>query len=126
MGQEITDSPKLGHIKRVEKGWGYELWIANKPEYCGKLLKIYKDKMTSWHFHAIKDETMFVYNGSVKILWSFGDDIKKSNFIILNKGESFHIRIGMRHRIIALEDTDLFEFSTEHFDSDSIRIIKGD
>jgi len=26
----------------------------------------------------------------------------------------------------ALEDTELFEFSTEHFDSDSIRVIPGD
>jgi len=28
--------------------------------------------------------------------------------------------------MIAIEDTDLFEFSTEHLDSDSYRIIKGD
>jgi hypothetical protein len=28
--------------------------------------------------------------------------------------------------MIALEDTELFEFSTQHFDEDSIRIIKGD
>jgi hypothetical protein len=26
----------------------------------------------------------------------------------------------------ALEDTELFEFSTQHFDSDSHRILKGD
>jgi len=24
--------------KRVEKKWGYELWIHNDYEYCGKLL----------------------------------------------------------------------------------------
>jgi len=125
--QEITDKViTTGFIKRVEKGWGYELWIANKPAYCGKLLRINKGKHTSWHYHAIKDETMFVYTGSVKILWSFNDSIKDSSFQILNKGQSFHIPVGLRHRIIALEDTDLFEFSTEHFDSDSIRLIKGD
>jgi len=32
----------------------------------------------------------------------------------------------MRHRMEALEDTVMFEFSTEHFDEDSIRIEKGD
>jgi len=26
----------------------------------------------------------------------------------------------------ALEDTEMFEFSTEHFDEDSIRVIAGD
>ena len=29
---------KEDSLTRVEKGWGYELWVANKPEYCGKLL----------------------------------------------------------------------------------------
>jgi len=28
--------------------------------------------------------------------------------------------------MIAIEDTELFEFSTQHFDSDSYRIQKGD
>jgi len=28
--------------------------------------------------------------------------------------------------MVALEDTELFEFSTEHFDEDSYRIEKGD
>jgi len=28
--------------------------------------------------------------------------------------------------MIALEDTELFEFSTQHFDSDSHKIEKGD
>jgi hypothetical protein len=28
--------------------------------------------------------------------------------------------------MIALEDSELFEFSTQHFEDDSYRIIKGD
>jgi hypothetical protein len=28
--------------------------------------------------------------------------------------------------MIALQDSELFEFSTQHFDSDSHRIVKGD
>jgi len=31
-------------IKYVDKGWGYEKWIVNKTEYCGKLLFFKKDK----------------------------------------------------------------------------------
>lgn len=42
------------------------------------------------------------------------------------KGDNFHIYRGLRHQMQALEDTELFEFSTQHFDSDSHRIIKGD
>ena len=33
---------------------------------------------------------------------------------------------GLRHQMLALEDTDMFEFSTQHFDEDSYRVIKGD
>ena len=29
------------------KGWGYEKWIVNKDEYCGKLLHIIKGKKCS-------------------------------------------------------------------------------
>jgi quercetin dioxygenase-like cupin family protein len=49
-----------------------------------------------------------------------------SNEIILEKGDNFHIYRGLRHQMLALEDTELFEFSTQHFDSDSIRVIPGD
>jgi len=46
--------------------------------------------------------------------------------IVLTPGEKFHIPVGMRHQMVALNDTELFEFSTQHFDSDSYRVIKGD
>ena len=32
------------NIKIVQKGWGYEKWICNTEEYCGKLLHIIKGK----------------------------------------------------------------------------------
>jgi ribosomal protein L16 Arg81 hydroxylase len=45
---------------------------------------------------------------------------------VLRKGDKFHVPIGLRHRMYALEDTELFEFSTQHFDEDSYRLIQGD
>ena len=44
----------------------------------------------------------------------------------MQKGDKFHVHRGLRHQMFALEDSDLFEFSTQHFDSDSNRIIPGD
>jgi len=32
----------------------------------------------------------------------------------------------LRHQMLALEDSELFEFSTQHFEDDSYRIIRGD
>ena len=43
-------------FKIVPKGWGYEKWIVNKSEYCGKLLYFMRDKKCSWHYHKLKDE----------------------------------------------------------------------
>ena len=65
---------------------------------------------------------------SLKIILKFSihDDLETANEVVLNKGDSYHIHRGLRHRMIGLEDTELFEFSTEHFDSDSYRLIKGD
>lgn len=45
---------------------------------------------------------------------------------ILNRGDNFHVPPGRVHQMIALEDTELYEFSTTHYDEDSYRIIKGD
>ena len=60
------------------------------------------------------------------IYYSDNDEISKAKQLVLNAGENFHVYRGLRHQMVALEDSELFEFSTQHFDSDSHRIIKGD
>lgn len=113
-------------IKLVPKGWGFEKWIVNCEDYCGKLLYFVKDKKCSWHYHKVKDEVFYLQSGKILLKYCENDDISKSNEIILNRGDKFHVYRGLRHQMIALEDTELFEFSTQHFDEDSYRIIKGD
>ena len=48
-----------------------------------------------------------------------------SKDIILEPGDKFHIYRGLRHQMVAIESSELFEFSTEHFEEDSYRVIKG-
>ena len=114
------------HINFVSKGWGFEKWIVNTEEYCGKLLYFAKSKKCSWHYHKLKDETFYIQSGKILLKYSDSDDISDANEIILNKGDKFHIYRGLRHQMFALEDTELFEFSTQHFDEDSYRLEKGD
>jgi mannose-6-phosphate isomerase-like protein (cupin superfamily) len=113
-------------IKFVEKGWGYEKWIVNKSDYCGKLLYFYSGKKCSWHYHKIKDEVFYLQSGKILLKFSEGDDIGHAEETILEPGQSFHIYTGLRHQMLALENSELFEFSTQHFDEDSYRILKGD
>lgn len=110
----------------VPKGWGYELWITNTEKYCGKLLHLIKGKKLSWHYHKIKDEVMYVQSGRIVITFGYDEDIEKAEVIHLTAGDSFHIPTGLIHRIEAIETSEVFEFSTQHFDEDSYRLIKGD
>ena len=113
-------------MKHVPKGWGYERWIVNCEEYCGKLLFFNAGKKCSWHYHVLKDEVFYLQSGKMLIKYSEFDDISLAKELILNPGDNFHVFRGLRHRMIALEDSELFEFSTQHFDSDSYRVEKGD
>ena len=113
-------------IKFVKKGWGYEKWIVNNEEYFGKLLFFLRDKRCSWNYHVLKDEVFYIQSGKILVKYSDDDNIETAEERILEKGDNFHVYRGLRHQMIALEDTELFEFSTQHFDSDSYRIQKGD
>lgn len=44
----------------------------------------------------------------------------------LGVGDTITNEVGEPHQIIALEEGDIFEVSTPHFDSDSYRVGKGD
>jgi|TARA_R100000084_G_scaffold21667_3_gene7456 mannose-6-phosphate isomerase-like protein (cupin superfamily) len=121
----MTSSPK-DPIKFVPKGWGYEKWIVNSSLYCGKILWFAKGRQCSWHYHKKKDEVFYVHSGKLIVYYGLNDMIDVADMIELNAGDKFHVPVGMRHRMYAVQDTEMFEFSTEHFDEDSIRIEKGD
>ena len=118
--------PQSEPIKFVSKGWGFEKWIANSEEYCGKLLFLAKGKKCSWHFHKLKDEVFYIQSGAVEVTYGEDDDKQNAKSEVLIKGDKFHVPRGLRHLMYALQDTELFEFSTQHFDSDSHRIEPGD
>lgn len=105
----------------VSKKWGWEDWIFNGT-YCGKILFIKQGKQTSFHYHKLKDEVLYVQSGMVDIVFCSGDDEGGAKKILLNTNDAFRIKPGMRHRIVAVTDVTIFETSTHHEDSDSIRI----
>ena len=111
------------------KGWGYELWIHNDEKYCGKMLFFKEGKRCSLHFHEIKHETFYLQSGKMLLrytTWLGNEDSSAIKETILTPGDVFEIPPRLAHQMIALEDSELFEFSTEHFEEDSYRIVKGD
>lgn len=110
----------------VPKGWGFEKWITNNDLYCGKLLYFVKGKKCSWHYHKLKDEVFYIQSGKLLVRYGFDTDKTVANEILLERGDSFHVKPYLIHQMTALEDTEMFEFSTQHFDEDSYRVEKGD
>jgi mannose-6-phosphate isomerase-like protein (cupin superfamily) len=120
--KRFTRSPI--HIE--PKGWGREVWIANNPRYCGKILQITKGKRCSLHFHKLKTESFYLRCGRLHIIVKESADAETIHEFELYEGECMDIPTGLVHQMEALEDTELYEFSTQHFESDSYRIVKGD
>lgn len=125
-GPEIVIFSSEEDYKQVPKGWGKETWIANNSLYCGKILILRAGLSCSWHFHGVKDEVIFVESGEVLFSYGDNDDRSKAKTLTMKPGDSARVFPGTRHQMLAITDARLFEFSTEHRDEDSIRVLKGD
>ena len=112
------------------KGWGWERTIVNTPKYCGKVLVFAMGRKCSWHYHALdgKDETFLVIRGALHVTYGPDDDpdSTRNTYVVLRAGRSLRIEPGTRHRMLALEDTEMVEFSTHDEPADSIKIERGD
>ena len=108
----------------VIKGWRKEIVFVNNGEYCGKILSFEKGKKFSMHYHLLKKETWYVSKGRFIFIWiDTSNGTKHSEY--LEVGDVVTNERGEPHQLIALEDADIFEVSTQHFDTDSYRIWKG-
>jgi len=117
---------KIQHPKRVEKKWGYELWIHNDIDYCGKLLIFTKSgNKFSMHYHMIKDETWYVQKGAFQFDWIDTENGERC-YTQIQEGDVIEIKKGLPHQLTALsEEAIVFEVSTQHFDEDSYRIYRN-
>lgn len=109
-----------------KKGWGYELWLTNNEKYCGKILHFEKNKKCSFHYHKKKTEHFYVLKGDFIIKLSWDDDCDNAEELVVYPGDVIEIPVGLRHQMFALTEGELIEISTEHFEDDSYRIVKGD
>ena len=104
-------------IQIYPKAWGEEHWIVNK-EYCGKRLLLKAGHRCSLHYHKKKDEVFYVTRGAVLM------EVGKTT-VIMRPGMKQHIKPLERHRFTGLEDSEIMEFSTTHFEEDSYREASG-
>jgi mannose-6-phosphate isomerase-like protein (cupin superfamily) len=110
--------------KKVEKEWGYELWLANneKENYCGKILYINPGHAGSMHFHSKKHETFYILEGTLKVDVLNPENAEKTTHL-LEEGETFVLDRLTPHQLFATDKPVKFiEISTFHDDADSYRV----
>tara|TARA_R110000744_G_scaffold18544_1_gene49759 strand:- start:261 stop:683 length:423 start_codon:yes stop_codon:yes gene_type:complete len=140
-------------MKFVSKRWGYELWIENNKDYCGKHLHVIPEQWCSFHYHKNKKETFYVTGGELLLIhsayseklakkvksssnprWDWqhpftskSDLYREFKTTVLKKGDSLTLMPYMLHTFTAntSEPCDFIEISTFHEDSDSYRVYEG-
>lgn len=113
--------PEFGRVddQKVEKPWGYELRWAITDRYAGKILHVKKGEALSLQYHHKKDEYQYVIKGAIDVELGGPDGELTSRR--MKVGDTLHITPGTRHRLTAVEDTDIFEVSTPEID-DVVRL----
>jgi mannose-6-phosphate isomerase-like protein (cupin superfamily) len=104
---------------RVDKPWGYEIRWAITDRYLGKVLHVNKGEALSLQYHERKDECLLVSAGSIEL--EVGEHEGALTKHRLRAGDAVHLQPGTRHRITAIEDTDIFEVSTPEME-DVVRL----
>lgn len=128
-------------IKKVNKPWGYELWIADgvRTPYASKRILFKSGNRTSLQVHEKKFETNYVLSGT-GILHRSREILNIEHFlengmtskeveeyektfevIELKEGVVFDVSPGYVHRVIATTDLEFMETSTTELD-DVIRL----
>jgi quercetin dioxygenase-like cupin family protein len=109
----------------VEKGWGWEIILHNRADYCAKILRFKKGARFSMHFHMLKTETWYVNKGEFD-LYYINTDTAELRVDRLVEGMIVEVEKGSPHQLVAITEGEIFEASTMHYDYDSYRIAKGD
>ena len=105
--------------ERVPKPWGHEIIWARTERYVGKILHVRAGESLSLQYHRVKDETLRVLSGVMTL--EVAEPGGQPQTLRLGPGDGWHLAPGTRHRMIAVEDTDILEVSTPELD-DVVRL----
>jgi quercetin dioxygenase-like cupin family protein len=85
----------------------------------GKILHIKAGERLSLQYHRQKDETIMVLAGRMELQYFLEGEPPTT--IVLEPHQPFHVKPGLRHRMIAVTDVDVVEVSTTELD-DVVRL----
>ncbi len=106
-------------MKRVDKPWGHEVIWAVTDRYVGKVLHIKAGQKLSLQYQPEEGRDRDGRSGRMN--FEHFVEGQPPQIREMGPGEAFHVTPGLRHRMIAIEDTDVFEVSTTELD-DVVRL----
>jgi mannose-6-phosphate isomerase len=109
----------VAETRRVPKPWGHELIWAHTERYVGKVLVIEAGKRLSLQRHEVKDESIYVLSGRLRLLLE--DDAGEVRTEELGPGDHRRVETGRIHRYEAIERVELMEVSTPELE-DVVRL----
>jgi mannose-6-phosphate isomerase-like protein (cupin superfamily) len=105
--------------RHVPKPWGHELIWAHTDRYVGKVLVIEAGKRLSLQRHEIKDESIYVLAGRLRLFLEDDQGVVQTEE--LGPGDHRRVATGRIHRYEAIERVELMEVSTPELD-DVVRL----
>jgi mannose-6-phosphate isomerase len=101
--------------KIIDKPWGWEELWAITDQYVGKILYINAGHKLSLQHHQVKEETIRILSGDMLLYVGLSaDEALNSQPIRMIEGDTYHIKPGLLHRMVAVEDVKVLEVSTPH------------
>lgn len=98
------------HADKLEKPWGWEIHWAKEPGYVGKFLHLNKGKRFSLQYHDQKIETQILLSG--KVTYWLDNNQGELTPINMEIGKGYTVVPFQRHRMEAIEDSEIVEIST--------------
>jgi mannose-6-phosphate isomerase len=105
----------------LARDWGREVFVAETPQYLGKVLYMRRGTKGGLQYHVEKDETFFLWSGLAIVRSDDGTGQLIEEH--MHPGEAYHIPPGAPHQVEAVTDCVFFEASTPHYD-DRVRCEK--
>jgi len=112
---------KDGTCDIVEKPWGHESVWAGFSGVHGKTLFIKQGHRTSFKYHKLKTEVLFLQKGIAEV--TFGDEYSLDDPVahpiktsIIKEGNSLMVQSGCPYRIKAITDCEIVEIGNNSSD----------
>ena len=119
MGMPLRPEFGRGDHGRGEMKGSCVLQFSFTERYAGKFMHVRKGEALSLQYHDRKDEFQYVISGAVEI--ELGESEHSMARHRMGPGDTLRSTPGARHRITALEDTDICEVSSPEMD-DVVRL----